>query len=70
MKKVIVTGGCGYIGSHIARAFKYNCDQVNIIDQVFREHTVKGIDGYLIDDVEDFSIAFMTKYNERFGVTY
>jgi len=23
-----------------------------------------------VDDVEDFSIAFMTKYNERFGVTY
>jgi UDP-glucose-4-epimerase GalE len=34
----------------MARAFKYNGDQVTIIDRVFREHTVKGIDGYLIND--------------------
>jgi UDP-glucose 4-epimerase len=60
MKKIVVTGGCGYIGSHIARAFKYNCDQVNIIDQVFREHTVKGIDGYLIDDFSsDSALAYI-----------
>lgn len=49
-RKVIVTGGCGYIGSHVARAFKQAGDQVFIIDRVKREHTLKDIDGYLIDD--------------------
>jgi UDP-glucose-4-epimerase GalE len=50
MRKVIVTGGCGYIGSHVARAFKQAGDQVIAIDRVYREHTVKGLDGYYIAD--------------------
>jgi UDP-glucose-4-epimerase GalE len=50
MKTVIVTGGCGYIGSHVARAFKNNGDKVFIIDQVQRDHTLKDIDGYYIGD--------------------
>jgi len=51
-KTIIVTGGCGYIGSHVARAFKFAdpTNKVFIIDQVKREHTLKGIDGYFIDD--------------------
>lgn len=49
-KTVIVTGGCGYIGSHVARAFKQNGDKVFIIDRVKREHTLKDVDGYYIGD--------------------
>jgi UDP-glucose 4-epimerase len=49
-RTVLVTGGCGYIGSHVARAFKQNCDTVHIVDQVYRNHTVKDIDGYMIAD--------------------
>jgi len=49
-RKIIVTGGCGYIGSHVARAFQQNGDTVHIIDQVRRDHTLKDIDGYLIAD--------------------
>ena len=49
-RTVMVTGGCGYIGSHVARAFKQNNDTVHIIDQVKRDHTLKDIDGYLIAD--------------------
>jgi len=48
--KVVVTGGCGYIGSHVARAFKFNGDQVYIIDQVYRKHTLVNIDNYMIAD--------------------
>lgn len=60
--KVIVTGGCGYIGSHVARAFKLNGDEVYIIDRVKREHTLKDIDGYFIEDfASDGSLA--TIYN-------
>lgn len=51
-KTIIVTGGCGYIGSHVARAFKYQDldNKVFIIDRVKRDHTLKDIDGYFIDD--------------------
>jgi UDP-glucose-4-epimerase GalE len=49
-RKIVVTGGCGYIGSHVARAFKMNGDKVLIIDRVLRQHTLKDIDGWFIDD--------------------
>lgn len=49
-RRIIVTGGCGYIGSHVARAFKQNGDQVFIIDRVQRDHTLNDVDGWYIDD--------------------
>ena len=63
-RQVIVTGGCGYIGSHVARAFKQNGDSVLIIDQVLRLHTLKDIDGYHIGDfADDSSLAAIYDYN-------
>jgi UDP-glucose 4-epimerase len=60
MKTVIVTGGCGYIGSHIARAFKENGDKVFIIDRVKRHHTLTECDGYFIDDFySDAALSFI-----------
>lgn len=50
MKKILVTGGTGYIGSHVARAFKQNGDNVFIIDRVSRRHALKDCDGFFIDD--------------------
>lgn len=47
---VIVTGGCGYIGSHVARAFQKNKNSVYTIDRVRREHTLKGLTNHLIAD--------------------
>jgi UDP-glucose 4-epimerase len=51
-KTIIVTGGCGYIGSHVARAFKYadSNNRVLVIDRVLREHTLKGLDGFFVND--------------------
>ena len=48
--KIVVTGGCGYIGSHVARAFKQQGHNVFIIDRVDQTHTRKDVDGYLIKD--------------------
>jgi len=59
-RTIIVTGGCGYIGSHVARAFKQNGDVVHIVDRVYRAHTLKDIDGYLhADFVSDEALAMM-----------
>jgi UDP-glucose 4-epimerase len=52
-RRVVVTGGCGYIGSHVARAFKQNGNEVLVIDRVLREHTLKDIDGWHIGDFAD-----------------
>lgn len=49
-KNIVVTGGTGYIGSHVARAFKQNGDSVYIVDNVYRNHTLKNINGYSICD--------------------
>jgi UDP-glucose 4-epimerase len=58
--KVVVTGGCGYIGSHVARAFKLAGDHVTIIDQVKRNHTLKDIDAHFIDDfVSDGALSVL-----------
>ena len=50
--KIVITGGCGYIGSHIARAFKQQDKNnlVYVIDRERRDHTLKNIDGFLHAD--------------------
>jgi UDP-glucose 4-epimerase len=61
-KKVIVTGGCGYIGSHVARAFKFDDpnNKVTIVDRVFRDHTLKDIDGFqYVDFASDAALSFV-----------
>ena len=63
-RKIVVTGGCGYIGSHVARAFKQNGDNVIIIDRARREHTLKDLDGYFIGDfAEPDSLATIYDYS-------
>ena len=63
-RKIVVTGGCGYIGSHIARAFKQNGDNVIVIDRVQREHTLKDLDGYFISDfADDDALATIYDYS-------
>jgi UDP-glucose 4-epimerase len=51
-KTIIVTGGCGYIGSHIAQAFRYadHTNRIVIIDRIQRNHTLKDIDCFLKAD--------------------
>ena len=50
MRKILVTGGCGYIGSHVARAFKQHGDQVILLDREYRVHTMKGMDSFIAND--------------------
>ena len=50
--KVVITGGCGYIGSHVSRYLKQKLEnsQVYIIDRERRDHTLKNVDGFLHAD--------------------
>ena len=50
--KTVITGGCGYIGSHIARASKLQNpkNEVYIIDRERKEHTLNDVNGYLHSD--------------------
>ena len=64
MKRVLVTGGCGYIGSHVARAFKQDGYHVTVVDWVKRDHTLKDIDAYFIDDfVSDGALSVLIHDN-------
>ena len=50
--KIDITGGCGYIGSHIARYLKQHNEgsSVYLIDHERRDHTLKNVDGFLHTD--------------------
>jgi len=63
-RKIIVTGGCGYIGSHVARAFKQNGDVVYTIDRVQRDHTLRDIDGWVINDFASAEALSFIRMNE------
>lgn len=50
--KIVITGGCGYIGSHIARYLKQHDsnNHLYVIDRERREHTLKDVEGFLHTD--------------------
>jgi UDP-glucose 4-epimerase len=53
IKHVVITGGCGYIGSHIAKAMqRHGGYRVTVIDRVSRRHTLKYCDQFLIADYD------------------
>lgn len=50
--KIVITGGCGYIGGHISRYLKQKNEnfKIYVIDRERRDHTLKDIDGFLHTD--------------------
>lgn len=63
-KTIVVTGGSGYIGSHIARAFKYadSNNKVHLIDRVYRHYTMKGLDGFTCNNfASDVGLSAISK---------
>jgi len=63
--KIVVTGGCGYIGGHIARYLKQcnESSQVYTIDRERRDHTLKNIDGFLhADYVSKQSLLWLDEF--------
>jgi UDP-glucose 4-epimerase len=65
-KTIIVTGGCGYIGSHVARAFKQldANNKVYIVDRLRFDNTLKDIDGFVQADYASVnSLSFIAEKN-------
>jgi UDP-glucose 4-epimerase len=65
-KTIIVTGGCGYIGSHIARAFRYadHTNRIVVIDRIQRNHTLKDIDCFLKADYASSNALALIKLEQ------
>jgi UDP-glucose 4-epimerase len=61
--KIAITGGCGYIGSHIGRYLKqHNECSVYVIDRERRDHALRGVDGFLhADYVSKQSLLWLTE---------
>ena len=60
--RIVITGGCGYIGSHVSRALQQSNTQneIYVIDRVLRDHTLPGVQGYLCADfASDESLRFI-----------
>lgn len=61
--KVLVTGGCGYIGSVISQTYKLQGHTVFVIDKENRPHTLIGLDKVLISDFSSVdSLSAIKKY--------
>lgn len=64
IKHVLITGGCGYIGSHTAKAFKQKGYQVTILDWVERKHTLKFCDTFVHADYDSIeSYEYIAKHS-------
>lgn len=52
-KHVVITGGCGYIGSHIAKAMqRHGGYRVTVVDRIAQLHTLKYCDKFLNADYD------------------
>jgi len=60
--KIVITGGCGYIGSHISRYLKQHIKhcRIYIIDRERKDHTLKNVDEFLnFDFVSQQSLLWL-----------
>jgi nucleoside-diphosphate-sugar epimerase len=61
MARVLVTGGAGFIGSHIAEALRARGDEVRVVDSLITGHRrnldhIPGVD-FLLGDLADLDVA-------------
>lgn len=64
-KKIVITGGCGYIGSHIAKALTISGGyEITVVDWVMRSHTLPYINQYVNADYDsDETYQLLKKIN-------
>ena len=42
--KILITGGCGFLGANLASSFIRNSDEIFIIDAFYREGSKKNLE--------------------------
>ena len=57
--KVLVTGGCGFLGSHVAEYYHNNGDEVVILDNMTKQELIRT--GYNLLNVRNFNYKFLNK---------
>ena len=72
MRKILVTGGAGFIGSHIAEAFVHQGDQVVVLDDLsggFVDNLVDGVK-FVRGSINDFDLVNRLFDVEKFDFVY
>ena len=59
IKKVVITGGSGYIGSHTAKVLKHAGYYVISVDLVNRPHTIPYVDQFILADYDSVRVYEM-----------
>lgn len=67
---VLVTGGCGYIGSHTAKALKQKGYRVTILDWTRRDHTLKFCDDFVHADYDSETTYQYIKLNKPGAIVH
>lgn len=67
-KNILITGGCGYIGSHVALLLKDQGFSIIVIDNLSTGHTANMLDGviYEIGDIGD--VNFLEKIFKKYSI--
>lgn len=55
--KVLVTGGCGFLGSHVCEYYKNNGDDVVSIDNLTKYEFIRA--GYNVDNLRMYNLKFL-----------
>lgn len=67
-KNILITGGCGYIGSHVALLLKDQGFSIIVVDNLSTGHTANMLDGviYEIGDIGD--VNFLEKIFKKYSI--
>ena len=57
--KVLVTGGCGFIGSHVCEFYKNRGDSVIAYDNMTKYELCRT--GYMVDGIRKYNLDFLKK---------
>jgi len=63
MNNAVITGGAGFIASHLAESIKHNYDKIYLIDNLIRTNSLRNIEHLLSDDKFVFIHAEVSEYN-------
>ncbi len=67
-KNILITGGCGYIGSHITLLLKKQGFNIIVIDNLSTGHTVNMLDGVIYEIGDIGNLTFLGEIFNKYSV--